>query len=175
MIDEVRRLRCRAPALRAYRERRAMAEMRRSIQAPAIAILTILGAIPATAAGTDSSERLRCTPATLRAGDTLTLRMPTPHGGDLGVWTPGGTFFFLVFWASGDVDPARSLVPWDVFRSMPDLRIPTTLMAIPWSQPGPERPVFSEAGEYRFVLDESLQTDGIPRFSCRVRFSAGQR
>src|SRR5437899_492705 len=43
-----------------------------------------------------------CTPALLRPGDTLTLRMDTPHGGELGVFTPRGRFLSVVPTPPGD-------------------------------------------------------------------------
>src|SRR5207249_1361585 len=39
---------------------------------------------------------LRCTPETVARGDTVTLRLTGPHGGELGVLTPAGTFLYIV-------------------------------------------------------------------------------
>jgi hypothetical protein len=116
---------------------------------------------------------MTCRPTALRAGDTLTLNMPVPHGQYLAVSAPDRTYFLLVSEQVTDTAYFWSLVPADAFRTMPTFRIPTDVRAKPFvaGRTSPE-PVFVESGTYRITMGENLLTDyGPPVASCDVVFA----
>jgi hypothetical protein len=137
---------------------------RRSLVSAALAASLLLSA-PLLA-----SEPFKCVPSKLKAGDTLLLTMATPHGGDLGLRTPKGEFFFLVFWAATPAEAALSLVPWDVFKSMGKLSISTDLKLAPWATTKPPQLVFDEPGIYVVLMDKNLESDAPARYKCRIHF-----
>jgi hypothetical protein len=117
-----------------------------------------------------ASEQFKCVPSKLKAGDTLLLTMSTPHGGDLGLRTPKGEFFFLVFWAATPAEAAPSLVPWDAFKAMGKLSISADLKLAPWATPKSPRFIFDEPGTYLVLMDENLEADAPARHKCRIHF-----
>jgi len=138
---------------------------RRSIVLAALASLLPLSA-PSFASGA-----FKCLPTKLKVGDKLVLTMQTPHGGDLGLRTPKGDFFFLVFWPSTPAEAAQSLVPWETFKTMATLTIPIgTLKLVPWATNAPARFVFDEPGTYYVLMDENLESDAAAHHVCRVHF-----
>ena len=119
-----------------------------------------------------ASNPFRCTPGKLKPGDTLVLTMQTPHGGDLGLRTPKGEFFFLVFWPSTPAEAGQSLAPWDTFKMMDRLTVPVgTLKLAPWGTALPARFVFDEPGTYVVLMDENLEGDAPARHVCRIHFA----
>ena len=119
-----------------------------------------------------ASDAFGCAPTKLKVGDTLVLTMKTPHGGDLGVRTPKGDFFFLVFWPSTPAEATQSVVPWDTFKTMDKLTIPVaTLKLVPWTTTDPAQFVFDEPGTYVVMMDENLEGDAPARHVCRVHFA----
>jgi hypothetical protein len=143
--------------------------MRRHSTPLSLATLLITLALGSAARAADDFS---CLPKRLNFGDTLVISMPTPHGGDLGVWTPKREFLFLVFWASDATEAALSLRNWESFKTEPDLRLNTaTSRAALWEGQRPRQLIFSSPGWYRFVLDDKLETEGTPKFGCRVYFT----
>lgn len=130
--------------------------------------------------------QLRCSPRSLRRGDTLKLTMSARHGGYLAVVNPAGKYFFLT---SGDAETARSersagaypSLTADAFGRMRQLRLDTaTTKALDYESTAGERraeAVFSEAGWYKvLVSDRSFEreepsADG----QCKVYYSARSR
>jgi hypothetical protein len=116
---------------------------------------------------------LQCTPHALRAGDTLTVRMPLPHGRTFMVRAPDGTEFIVVFFGEGrDRGRRKSLVPPDSFRNMPELRLDTrSFKAGPWVDGRDTNElVFRRAGGYRLFVGSDLETDGPVYAECLVRY-----
>jgi hypothetical protein len=105
-----------------------------------------------------------CTPALLRPGDTLTLRMDTPHGGELGVFTPRGRFLTVV--------PFRARAPRGAsgFEGMAQLRLSTVGATANATPAGPEQPIFADSGTYQFQLSQVAEFSGAV-LACRVRFT----
>jgi hypothetical protein len=117
-------------------------------------------------------EALTCTPKTLHSGDTITLRMRTPHGGYLAVVQPDGTFYFIVYPQLGDPTRRFSKIPSDTFKKMPLLLLPSDLRAAPrvYGRDTLLEPVFSKVGSYQIHLGENLESDYAPPVSkCRIR------
>ncbi len=103
----------------------------------------------------------RCTPSVLHDGDTLTIRISTPHGGDLAIWDPNDRFFFLVFWQPEDPPAPRPLIDRQLFQSMPVLRLNTREAVAPILNEGWEAPtrIFTKPGKYHVVLSVNLETE----------------
>jgi hypothetical protein len=112
-----------------------------------------------------------CRPSHLKRGDTLVISMPIPHGGDLAVWAPDRKFLFLVFWTTDSSEVKLPLRDWEAFKHEATLRLDTTTAeATPWPERSSRALIFSTAGWYKFVLDDNLETEGTPKYSCRVHF-----
>lgn len=125
-------------------------------------------------ASTPRSSALSCTPEIFGAGDTLTVRMRTPHGDYLTANQPDGTLFFIVYPQRGVPTRNTSLVPSDGFKTTSTLRLPATLRAQPWVYGrDTTEALFSQPGTYILWVGENLEGDFNPRsVSCRVKFVA---
>jgi hypothetical protein len=125
------------------------------------------------AARTDTliTEALTCSPSTLRRGDSVTLRMRTPHASYLGVDHPDGTLFFIVYPTLGDSTRKYSAMPSESFENVATFRIPADIKAHPRVVGRePVEPLFTRSGNYTVMLGE-LETDhGPPTVRCTVRF-----
>lgn len=126
--------------------------------------------------------QLRCSPARLRRGDTLTLSMPVRHGGYLAVVDPNGTYFFLT---SGDAEAlasernagANPSLTAEEFRRMRQLRLGTAeTKAVSYVNPAGSRradAVFGATGWYKVLISrrsferEEPSADG----QCRIYYS----
>jgi hypothetical protein len=95
----------------------------------------------------------------LNKGDTLILSFPIPHGGDLGITDPSGTFYFLVYAASDQQSP--SLIDWNQFKQTKQLKIITDeTKAKPWIDSiKTNQLIFTKSGVYEIQLSENLETD----------------
>jgi hypothetical protein len=101
-----------------------------------------------------------CGPATLRPRDTVVLEMDGGHGEELGVFTPDGTFLYLMT-PSGRDEILRlrrtDRMAIDVARARGAL------------QPGGGRqPVFTLSGNYTFRWSEPIELSGSQ--VCTVRY-----
>ena len=97
-----------------------------------------------------SPPPLSCAPAEVAPGETVILRMRTPHGGDLGVFTPRRGYYVL------KSTPAAGTVPYaQRFEHQERLAIPTALTtARRLRGGGAEELVFADTGKYQFSLSE---------------------
>lgn len=122
--------------------------------------------------------KLKCSPQKLFRGDTLSLEMATPHGGDLAVRAPDGTDFFVVYIPNDDGPGSGPLMDQKEFVKLGQLRLITDkTKARPWVY-GREKNelIFTKTGWYQVRLSENLQTDdGTPVFTCRVYYQHRQR
>jgi len=109
-----------------------------------------------------------CTPALLRPGDTLTLQMDTPHGGELGVFTPSGRFLSVV--------PSQTPGPRGApeFERVAQLRLSTMAATARVTPAGPEQPIFADSGTYQFQLSQVAEFSGSV-LACRVRFTGSPK
>lgn len=166
----------------------------------ALSLLTLLAVAPAAARDASAATarrtpasvqrrtsnaarpQLRCSPARLRRGDTLTLSMPARHGGYLAVVDPNGTYFFIT---SGDAEAVASernaganpSLTADEFRRMRQLQLSTAeTKAVSYVNPAGGRradAVFGEAGWYKVLISnrsferEEPSADG----QCRIYYS----
>ena len=122
---------------------------------------------------TAPTKALTCTPAVVRARDTLTLRMKTPHGDYLAVTAPDGTMFFIVYPSLGSPTRKYSLVPSEPFRATSTLRLPADVRATPriYGRDTILETVFTQSGTYVLQMGANLESDFSSKPSeCRVRF-----
>lgn len=118
--------------------------------------------------------KLKCGPQRLFRGDTLTLDMATPHGGDLAVRAPDGTDFFVVYIENEEGPGAGSMMDPDKFMKMSQLRLVTDkTKAKPWVYGRDKNElIFMRTGWYQVRLSENLQTDdGTSVYTCRVHYA----
>jgi hypothetical protein len=121
--------------------------------------------------------RFKCTPRHLRDGDVLTIRISTPHGGDLAIWDPDHRFFFLVY--EPDSSRPRPLVDPKQFETMSEIRLNTREAKAPILFEGWEAPtrIFTKSGKYHVVLSTSLETENTEETfnECTVIFKGRQK
>jgi hypothetical protein len=123
-----------------------------------------------------ATSRLRCEPSTLRVGETLTLRIRTPHGREFGVRTPTGRFLFIAFHPESGRHVNHPPIPSSAFLGMKTVRLPiSSAMAVDLPADSAPEHVFTSAGIYRFVVSDNLETEdeGHANLWCTVHFLAG--
>jgi len=108
-----------------------------------------------------------CAPASLKPGDSLTLRMDTPHGGELGVFTPRGRYLYVVPFA------ARSSRGTPGFDLVAQLRLGTTAATASATPSGPKQLLFTDSGTYQFQLNQAAGISA--SLVCRVTFAGRPR
>ena len=138
-------------------------------------VIAILALFASLARAEDSSV-LRCEPATLDPhSTTFEIRLPDPHGRELGVKTPSADFFYLAWDEHALIKDATPRIA-DFPRAHTLTFDPRTLEG--WhpsaSSPSWQR-IFVESGEYIFLSGDVLQTDHAPddviqTSRCRVRY-----
>ena len=137
---------------------------------PAFAFLVASASLGCEAEEVPLSTLLACTPATVTSGEFVTLSMESPHGGDLSVTDPAGTFFFLV---RGGQSQTQSLTLSGDFAEVESVELDVEgAMATPYVY-GDSTAVllFEQAGAYQFRLSENLETDdGTPSGECSVAY-----
>lgn len=121
---------------------------------------------------TESSESLVCTPDTLYRGQTLRLRLPTPHGGDLAIVDPKGTVYFA--YREGTPHPMLSPpAPSGTFTTRELVRFETERVEMkPFIYDArPAIRVFRQTGPYEIRLGSHLvATDQAPAHRCTVYY-----
>jgi hypothetical protein len=132
----------------------------------ALTLLLAMGAEGALA------TNLGCAPKVLRPGDTLTIRLPLPHGGELGVWNPKGEFQFIAYRKDTDNAPLPP-IDFDNFRKQTEVQLViATAKGVP-VRDGFEQPelLFSAPGRYHFLVSDNLETENPPGLlKCSVRY-----
>jgi hypothetical protein len=143
-----------------------------------------------SASGDDKSAwpwTLACSPDTIRPGDTLNIRMSTPHGNELSVVREAVGVGLSDFERSRDrtyyrvIDPLigrprlrYSLIPAEQFREMALLRLPVDVTAPPmiYGRDSTLEPVFSRPGKYTIKVGENMASDYSNRVTqCTVTLS----
>ena len=117
---------------------------------------------------TPFTQALACSPTTFGPGDTVTVRMKTPHAGYLGINDPDGIPFFVIY--PGGSLRKDSAMPSETFENVSTFRLPADIKARPWvaNRDVPE-PVFTRPGTYRLLVGY-LETDGTPPDECALRY-----
>lgn len=130
--------------------------------------------LPVQVGDSSAPRTLTCTPNKLGPGDTVTLRMSTPHGDYLRITTPSGDVHFAVYPQFGQSSRRFSLVPSDSFRNLATIRIPSDLRAKGYatSRDTILQPVFSKTGKYELLIGENLESDRSEDLrTCSVTFA----
>lgn len=135
---------------------------------------TVAPATPPITISTSSVvQAIACTPNALGLGDTLTLKMGTPHGNYLSIHSPNRTVYSLIYPMLGKPRRNYSLAPSEEFRNIGTFRVPADVRAIPlvYGRDTTLEPVFSQPGKYLIVLGENLASDYANRSSeCTITF-----
>jgi len=118
---------------------------------------------------------LSCTPAELRAGDVLSMKMQGPHGATLMAVAPDRTKYFVIF--EGEGAPSRgkrkSLSPPDIFLRTPEMNIDPRMLTGGVLESGRDtnEVVFRTPGVYRLVVGSHLETDRPEYAQCLVHYA----
>jgi hypothetical protein len=119
----------------------------------------------------EDSTALSCAPKSLGPRDTLTLRMETPHGGELSIHSPDDVFYVVVA-PEYDTSAARfAVVPNASFKTMSTLKVPADLRLPPrlYGRDTIPEPVFNRSGEYTVLMGENMASDHTgPPFICKI-------
>jgi len=115
----------------------------------------------------DEPPPLTCAPPVLHPGDTLTLTMETPHGGELGVFTPAGRFLYIVPFSAGSRQRA------DGFDWRAELRLEAADATGSITPGGTNVPIFADSGIYQLQLEEPVGSAAT--VECRVRYTGTPR
>lgn len=105
---------------------------------------------------------VRCTPALLGPRDTLTIRMTTPHGGELGIGTPANRFLIVVPFAPADTPREQR------FEERRELRLAVARVAGRTGPGAMAEPVFQDTGTYYVRVSEPAEISASG--TCRVRY-----
>jgi len=106
---------------------------------------------------------LSCSPVELLSGDTLVLRMKTPHGAELGVFTPRRGYLSL-----RPPLAARTAPEVDLLEHQRRLDLPSDA-ATGWRRLATaDEPVFADAGTYTFSM--SAYKDPSRAITCVMRY-----
>ena len=122
------------------------------------------------------AQTLSCTPSTFGSGDTLTLRMKTPHGDYLIGTQPGDSLFYIVYPQFNVARRRYSLMPSDSFKTIPTLRLAADVRAVPWyyRRDTTLAPFFARPGKYVLTMGEKLEGGEARAVSCSVTFTGGK-
>lgn len=121
--------------------------------APIIVASAILALSVVITKSRNNQTIITCSPCSPRLGDSFVLHFSIPHGKDLAVVDPDGVFHWLVSFKPDQT--MTSLVDWQVFASMPELRI-DTLGAYEHRKDGHYH-IFAKPGIYQFLLSENIE------------------
>jgi hypothetical protein len=102
-----------------------------------------------------------CRPDTVHARDTLVLEMDGGHGEELGVFTPDGTFLYLM--TPGSRDEVLRV------RRMARVSIDVPRARGSFQPSGRRQPVFTRAGVYTFRWSEAVELNASQL--CRVWYA----
>lgn len=121
----------------------------------------------------NSGAALTCGPRTFGPGDTVTMRMRTPHGHYLWITKSDRTAYLVVYPPQGELKAKYSLVPSDEFAGVETIRLPSQIEAIPYvyGRDTVRERVFSEPGKYLLEVGDNFATDGgSPAPSCNLTY-----
>jgi hypothetical protein len=121
----------------------------------------------------EDSVEFSCTPSSLRPGDTLTLQLDTPHGGELMVLTPNDVYFSFVY-PPGDHGQKYSIVRSEDFKTMSTLKVSADIRLPPavYGKDTIPETVFSRPGQYVLQMGDKLESDHTgPPYICKVMFT----
>lgn len=137
--------------------------------------------LPTADTQTESSvvQPIVCTPTTFGPGDTLTLRMGSPHGDMLSIHAPDNrTVYSLEEPTYGKGRRNYSLIPPEEFRKVATFPVPADVRAIALvvGRDTIPEPVFTKPGKYMVVMGENLASDYSNRSSnCSVTFLSSSK
>lgn len=122
----------------------------------------------------EDSSAFSCTPRSLRPRDTLTLRLATPHGGELTVRTPSDLYFSFVYPPYDTAHQKYSIVHSEDFKTMGTLKVPADIRLPPlvYGKDTIPEAVFNRPGQYVLQMGENMASDHTgPPYICKVMFT----
>lgn len=121
-----------------------------------------------------AAKEFVCSPENLASGDVLRLEFPIPHGQELAIVDPEGTFFFVAYKNLDTRSPLRPRISSQEFAKLSFLEFAVdTLTAHPWVARATQyRRVFSVSGDYVIRVGDVLESDASHVLECTVTFTA---
>lgn len=112
----------------------------------------------------ESRPAFACEPAALDPSSRLTLRLPVPHGGELGVFTPAHRYLVIIPFTAGSALPQNRAQSF-AYRSLQTLDVAHATGAAPG---GGREPVFVDTGTYHLLVNPE---GGVAAsLACAVRY-----
>jgi hypothetical protein len=108
---------------------------------------------------TPHNPRMDCRPSTLEIGSTLTLHLPSTHGGELAVQTPSLVFLYIAFEQEQGVYSKNPPIPSAKFKTMQSVTLSGSSVGLDLGSGKPPIPIFSEIGVYHFMVGRNLETE----------------
>jgi len=112
----------------------------------------------------ESAPAFVCEPAVLAPVSRLTLRMPVPHGGELGVFTPSQRYLVVIPFTAGSALPQNRERSF-AYRRAQTLDVARTTGTTP---DGRSERVFSDTGTYQLVVNP--EAGMAASLACSVRY-----
>ena len=105
------------------------------------------------------------------------MQMPKSHGGEFGVWTPKHRFLFIAYVFDEQANPIQPPIPSAEFMKARSIALsPLSAKAVDLAERTPQEPLFTDAGIYRFIVSDNLETedDTHQNLVCDVRYRPSQ-
>lgn len=100
-----------------------------------------------------------CRPSTLEIGSTLTLHLPSNHGGELAVQTPSLVSLYIAYEQEQGVYNVPPPIPSAQFKTMQSVTLTGSSVGISLGSIKPQTPIFSSPGVYHFMVGRNLESD----------------
>lgn len=116
---------------------------------------------------------INCYPEKIKASDILNIDMSVPHGKEMGIKTPDGSYFFIFYTRRGIEFKSEPINTNEIFSSISGLKIkPSQFLGRRWhaNADSYER-VFKKKGVYKISVAKVLESD-IPEGleQCQVEY-----
>jgi hypothetical protein len=118
------------------------------------------------------TSRVVCDPLNAKKTDKISLGFPVPHGDNLAIINPAGTYFFIAFDQPDAGSPVQPIISGPDFSRMSNLDLDVAnARGINWSRKNATKePIFTRSGSYKVLVGASLETeDPILDGWCHVR------
>ena len=135
----------------------------------AILILLAPNATHAEETWTRDQNVPACSPAQLKPGQLLKLKLGVGHGQELSVQGPKKEQIFLLVVGSPPPDDPQLMTPKE-FAAATEVTISTELVAKPWVFQAKPKRVFSTPGIYTVRVSENLESE-VGGFFCTVKYT----
>ena len=115
-----------------------------------------------------------CNPTQLTASSPVSVVLPLPHGMDLAIVDTRGEYWFICFDQPDDRANLQPVYSAAICRSLPTLTLSADAVGVNFADYRRGR-IFEEAGRYRVLVSESLETEEpILQGECVIEFQPAQ-